>query len=223
MMSFIIPMPRARGNLPRIYPILDTETLSRRGCSAETAAAALLEAGAGILQFRHKGQFGRAVFEMVERVAELCGRAGALFLVNDRADIALLVDAGLHLGQDDLPPSDARRLIGPDRILGFSTHNAAQLAAAAAGPVDYLAIGPIFETQSKRNPDPVIGLETLRKLRQAVQLPLIAIGGITLANARQVLEAGADSVAVIHGMLPEICTFESVRARMREWQRAVNS
>lgn len=183
----------------------------------------MLEGGARILQFRHKGHFSRAVFEQAERVAALCRNAGALFLIDDRADIALLLDAGLHIGQDDLAPRDARRLLGPGRILGFSTHSAAQLAAAAAEPVDYLALGPIFSTRSKQNPDPVVGLAGLAAAKKEAGLPLVAIGGITRDNALEVLAAGADSLAVIHDILPETCTFSTVRARMEEWQRLVTT
>jgi thiamine-phosphate pyrophosphorylase len=154
-------------------------------------------------------------------VAELCWEAGALFVIDDRADIALLLNAGVHVGQQDLPPSDVRRLIGPDRILGFSTHNEAQLRAAADEPADYLALGPIFETGSKQKPDPVVGLEELRRLRPLDRRPLAAIGGITRENARAVLEAGADSVAVIGDLLPPELSYESIRARMEEWQRIV--
>jgi thiamine-phosphate pyrophosphorylase len=207
--------------LPCLYPILDTAALARRDCAVETAAEAMLEGGAGILQFRHKGQYSRAVFEEAERVAALCRRAGALFVIDDRADIALLLDAGLHVGQDDLPPQDARRLLGAGRVLGFSTHNAAQFAAALAEPVDYLAFGPIFPTASKENPDPVVGLETLRELRG--DRPLVAIGGIRRANALEVLAAGADSLAVINDLLPETCSFETLRARMEEWQQLVSA
>jgi thiamine-phosphate pyrophosphorylase len=187
----------------------------------ETAARAMLEGGARILQFRHKGHYSRAVFEEAERVAELSRRAGALFVVDDRADIALLLGAGLHVGQDDLPPQDARRLLGPGRLLGFSTHNAAQFAAALEEPADYLAFGPIFSTASKENPDPAVGCETLRQLR--ADRPLVAIGGIQRAHALAVLAAGADSLAVINDLLPETCTFESLRARMEEWQRLVRA
>jgi thiamine-phosphate pyrophosphorylase len=206
--------------LPRVYPILDTDTLARRECAIETAAEAMLEGGAGILQFRHKGHYSRALFDQAERVAALARRAGALFLIDDRADIALLLDAGLHVGQDDLPPRDARRLLGPDRILGFSTHNPEQLAAAAAEPVDYLAFGPVFATRSKQNPDPAVGLAALRGVEKAAGR-LVAVGGITRANALEVFAAGADSVALIHDILPETCTFSTVRARMEEWQRLV--
>jgi len=132
----------------------------------------------------------------------------------------MLLDAGLHVGQDDLPPADARRLIGPQRALGFSTHNLAQLAAAAHEPLDYLAFGPVFSTASKLNPDPVVGgVAGFAQARAAATLPLVAIGGVTRANARQLFDAGANAVAVIHDILPETCTPANLRARMEEWQR----
>ena len=207
--------------LPRLYPILDTATLSVRGFPAETAAEALLDAGAAILQLRHKGHFSRALFAHAERIADRCRQAGALFIVDDRADIAALLDAGLHVGQEDLAPSDARKVLGPDRVLGFSTHNAAQLQAAASEPADYLAIGPIFGTSSKEKPDPTLGVEGLRHLRPLAAKPLVAIGGITRANAPAVLGAGADSVAVIADLLPGTCTFESLRNQVCEWLQLV--
>src|SRR5437763_10152902 len=188
--------------LPRIYPILDTALLTSRQCSLETAARAMLDAGAAILQIRHKGPWTRAIFEQAQLIARLCEQAAVSLIVNDRADLALLLSAGLHLGQDDLPPQDARRLIGAATCLGHSTHNAAQLTAATQEPVDYLAIGPIFATQSKINPDPVVGVESLRALKALTAKPLVAIGGITRENAQSVLEAGADSVAVIADLLP---------------------
>lgn len=179
--------------LPAFYPIIDDVA----------AAEALLEAGARILQFRHKGFFSRAAFEEASRISELCRQAGALFVVNDRADIAKLLDAGLHLGQDDLSPADARRILPAPSIIGFSTHNEQQLRAGDAEPVDYLAIGPIFPTRSKLNPDPIVGLDRLRSLRALTQKPLVAIGGITRELAPQVFEAGADSVAVISDLFPQ--------------------
>jgi thiamine-phosphate pyrophosphorylase len=178
--------------LPAFYPIIDNVP----------AAEALLEARAQILQFRHKGFFSRAVFEDASHIADLCRRAGALFIVNDRADIAMLLNAGLHLGQDDLAPTDARRIMPAGAIIGFSTHNEQQLRAGDAEPVDYLAIGPIFPTRSKLNPDPVVGLDRLRALRRLTPKPLVAIGGITRELAPQVFEAGADSVAVISDLFP---------------------
>jgi thiamine-phosphate pyrophosphorylase len=207
--------------LPRLYPILDTGMLAERSCDLIVAAEAMLAGGARILQFRHKGHYSRQVFCDAEQVAELCRRAGALFVIDDRADIAILLDAGVHVGQDDLPPQDARRLIGPDRLLGFSTHNEAQLRAAASEPVDYVAFGPVFGTMSKEKPDPVVGVEELRKLRTIEARPLVAIGGITRENALAVLDAGADSVAVIGDLLPAECNFESIRERMEQWQKLV--
>lgn len=207
--------------LPRLYPILDTALIERRGCPLEAAAEAMLQGGAAILQLRHKGPFTRSLFEQAERIAELCRRAGALFIVDDRADIARLVGAGVHLGQDDLPPRLARKILGPEAVVGFSTHNAEQLEAAAAEPADYLALGPIFETSSKEKPDPVVGLERLRAWRPLTGRPLVAIGGITRWNALAVLEAGADAVAVISDLVPEPCTARALRERMEQWQQLV--
>jgi len=204
---------------PPIYPILDTQSLAARSCEPEAAAGAWLDAGARILQFRHKGQWARAVFEQAERIARQCRERGAIFVVNDRADMAMLLGAGLHVGQDDLPPADARRLIGSEALLGYSTHNPSQLDAAAAEPVDYVAIGPIFATASKQNPDPVVGLEELRKCRARSNRPLVAIGGITRETARAVFAAGADSIAVIGDLIPEHCTGANLRRRMEEWQQ----
>ena len=203
--------------LPAIYPILDSESLDRRGLSLTTAAGALLEGGAGILQIRHKGHWSRTFFDAACETARLCREAGADLIVNDRADFAVLLGAGLHLGQDDLSPRDARRITGPDCAIGYSSHNPAQLAAAGGEPVDYVALGPIFATASKRNPDPVIGLEELRRSRGLIEKPLVAIGGITLANAADVLNAGADSVAIIAGLFPEHASAQSLRRRMEEW------
>jgi len=208
-------------HLPRLYPILDTEALAVRGIAPATAAAAWLAGGAGILQFRHKGHWSREIFAAAKEVARLCREAAADFIVDDRADFALLLEAGLHVGQDDLAPGDARKLIGGGAILGFSSHNARQLCAAAAEPVDYVALGPVYATASKRNPDPVVGVEEVRQCRALLDKPLVAIGGITRENALEVLRAGADSVAVIAGLLPETASAQSLRQRMEEWQQLV--
>ncbi|MCP5117062.1 MAG: thiamine phosphate synthase, partial [bacterium] len=169
--------------LPRLYPILDTASLAKRAFGVVDAAEAMIESGAEILQFRHKGHFTRKVFAEAERIGELCRQHEVLWVVDDRADIAKLLGAGLHLGQDDLPPAAARRIVGDKATIGFSTHNAEQLQAAAAEPVDYLAIGPIFETGSKKKPDPVVGLERLTEWRTLTGRPLVAIGGITIVTA----------------------------------------
>lgn len=203
--------------LPAFYPILDTILLGRRGFECVAAAEAILDGGARILQFRHKTFYSRDVFAQAEQIARLCVDAGAVYVVNDRADIAILLDAGVHVGQDDLPPSAARRLIGDARLLGFSTHNEAQLREAAGEPADYVAFGPIFGTVSKENPDPVVGLSELRRLRPLTIRPLVAIGGITRATARDVLDAGADSVAIISDLLPDTLSRRSLRSRTEEW------
>ena len=187
------------------------------GLPPVAAAEAILEAGALILQFRHKGFFSRDVFIEAEKVSMICRDAGALFVMNDRADIAMLLDAAIHLGQDDLAPADARRIMPPGRVIGFSTHNADQLEAGDREPVDYVAIGPIFATASKLKPDPVVGIERLRALRPLTRKPLVAIGGITLETAPSVFEAGADSVAIISGLYRQPLTKASLRARAEEW------
>jgi thiamine-phosphate pyrophosphorylase len=207
--------------LPPLYPILDTGALARRGISATGAAAQWLDAGARIIQIRHKGHWSRGAFAEAKAIAALCRDHDAQCIVDDRADLALLLQTGLHVGQDDLPPADARRILGPDAIIGFSSHNPEQLCAAAAEPVDYVALGPVFATASKDNPDPVVGVDQVRRCRALVSKPLVAIGGITRQNARDVLAAGADSVAIIADLLPEPCTIESLRARMTEWLQLI--
>ena len=191
-----------------------SETAARRGIDPLAAAKQILEAGARVLQFRHKGLFSRDVFDQARQIAAICRGADALFVINDRADVARLLDAALHLGQDDLSPTDARRVLGDGPLIGFSTHNESQLRAAADEPADYLAFGPIFGTASNANPDPVVGLDELRRLRGLTDRPLVAIGGITRANARSVMDAGADSVAVIGDLFPED---GDIRSRVEEW------
>jgi len=203
--------------VPLFYPILDRAFARSREVDPVEAAEAILDAGARILQYRHKGFFSSEIFEELERVARLCEGGGASLIVNDRADVARLLGAGVHLGQQDLSPSDARVVLGSTALVGFSTHNESQLRAGLAEPADYLALGPIFGTSSKENPDPAVGLDELRRLRPLVEgRPLVAIGGITRANAGSVLEAGADSVAVIGDLFPED---GNIAARVREWTR----
>src|SRR4029077_8580427 len=131
----------------------------------------------------------------------------------------MLLDAALHLGQDDLPPADARRIMPLGRIIGFSTHNADQLRAGDREPVDYLALGPVFTTGSKQNPDPVVGLDQLRQWRPLSTRPVVAIGGITLDNARQVIDAGADSVAIIGGLFAGPLSLDLLKKRTDAWLR----
>ena len=202
--------------------MLDTTLATRCGLTPLDAAEAILEGGARVLQLRHKGFFGRDVFQAAERIGRLCEQAGAQFVVDDRADMARLLGADLHLGQDDLSPADARKVVGSGVMIGFSTHNESELRAASAEPVDYVALGPVFTTGSKTNPDPVLGVDELRRLRPISNRALVAIGGITRATAQQVLAAGADSVAVIGDLFPETGAREGLRARTEEWLRLLS-
>ena len=186
--------------VPRLYAILDAAYFPD-GNALFTAADELVAAGVTLVQYRNKSGNARAMLEQARQLRPLVGRRARL-VMNDRADLCLAADFdGLHVGQDDLSPESARRLIGPDRWLGVSTHNPEQLAEADKTSADYVAIGPVFATNSKANPDPVIGLEGVRRARSLTRKPLVAIGGITRANARSVMEAGADSVAVISDLL----------------------
>jgi thiamine-phosphate pyrophosphorylase len=202
--------------LPRFYPILDTAAIERNGGDLLSAAEALLTAGAGIVQLRHKAHFGRELYAVAQRVAELCHNAGCTFVINDRADIAMLLNAAVHVGQEDLRPQDVRRISGSNRVVGYSTHNEAQLRAAAGEPIDYVALGPIFGTVSKENPDPEVGIAELRRLKPLAQVPLVAIGGITRATATSVWSSGADSIAVVGDLYPD------VRASAEEWMKLAN-
>lgn len=194
--------------LPRLYPILDA------GCFPNlpgliTAAEEFASAGVTLIQYRNKSGSARV---MLEQARELRKRLRARvpaphaprLIMNDRADLCLIAEFdGVHVGQDDLSPESVRGIIGPERWLGVSTHNPEQLREADQTSADYLAIGPVFSTSSKDKPDPIIGLEGVRRARSLTRKPLVAIGGITRANAASVIEAGADSVAVISDLLRE--------------------
>lgn len=185
---------------PFLYPIVDVGLLGERRVGE--VVAALVRGGARILQLRAKAVSDRRLVELAREALAATREGGALLLVNDRPDVARIVGAdGVHLGQDDLPPADARTVLGPDAIVGFSTHNVEQLRRAASQPVDYLAVGPVFPTSTKANPDPVVGLDLLREARGLVAQPLVAIGGIRPGNARAVVEAGADGLAVASALL----------------------
>jgi thiamine-phosphate pyrophosphorylase len=186
--------------LPRLYPILDPACFPD-AAGMFAAAEELAAAGCTLLQYRNKRGNAR---RMLDEARELRAHLGASvqLIMNDRADLCLASGYdGLHLGQDDLSPESARTIIGGDRWLGVSTHNPEQLAEADKISADYLAIGPVFATTSKANPDPVVGLAGVRRARELTRRPLVAIGGITRANARSVIEAGADAVAVISDLL----------------------
>jgi thiamine-phosphate pyrophosphorylase len=186
--------------LPRLFGILDSGYCLDADAMF-TLADELASGGLTLLQYRNKSGNAR---EMLDQARELKRRVGGYvkLIMNDRADLCLAADFdGLHLGQDDLSPEAARRIIGPNRWLGVSTHNPEQLTEADRTSSDYLAIGPVFATSSKANPDPVVGLAGVRRARELTRKPLVAIGGITRANARSVIDAGADSVAVISDLI----------------------
>jgi len=205
--------------LPPVYPILDTASVSRAGLTVLEVAEAFLAGGAEILQFRHKDFWSREIFAAAEQVACRCSDAGVPFIVNDRADYAAMLGAGLHVGQEDLTPVDARCVIGWEAPLGFSTHNPEQMRAAGSEPVDYVAYGPVFATTSKERPDATVGVEGLARVRAMTTKPLVAIGGITLENAAACWSAGADSVAVIGSLLQGGGTPGALRERMATFVR----
>jgi thiamine-phosphate pyrophosphorylase len=189
--------------LPALYPILDTALLARRGISLEAAAGALWAAGIRFLQLRDKEAEDADFLDQARRLRAVFPAGESLLLLNDRAELCAAAECdGVHLGQEDMDIPAARAVVGGGRILGLSTHNADQLRAAEQSVADYVAIGPVFATGSKRNPDPVVGLAGVREARRLTGKPLVAIGGITRAKARDVLAAGADAVAVISGLLP---------------------
>lgn len=187
---------------PFLYPIVDVAALGERAVGS--AVAALVAGGAKIVQFRAKGLPDRRFLDLAAEALAAARAGGAALVVNDRPDVAIIIGAaGVHLGQDDLDPRAVRTLLPPGTLLGVSTHSLEQLERAAGAPVDYLAIGPVFPTRSKAAPDPVVGLEMVRKARALAAGSLVAIGGITEENARSVVEAGADGVAVISALLSQ--------------------
>jgi len=205
---------------PPLYAIIDATT------TAEPVALAkkLADAGATLIQLRDKRSSARKVYgDSQELVDQLIPR-GIRFIVNDRADIAAMVGAsGVHVGQDDLPVEDARRFCKPPCWVGVSTHNLNQLREADRTSADYIAVGPIFPTVTKENPDPVVGLELLRTAREFTHKPLVAIGGIIAGNAAQVYAAGADSVAVIRDLASATDPVEQVRKFLAIAERAISA
>ena len=194
-------------SLPRFYPILDTSCLSGTEALLK-AAKEFLEAGAMILQYRNKSADAARMLIEARELRQLFLYSDAAtptrLIMNDRADLCLAADFdGVHVGQDDLSPESARKIVGSDRWLGVSTHNPGQVRVADKTSADYIAIGPVLGTTSKANPDPMVGLEGVRQARKLTRKPLVAIGGITRQNCRSVIEAGADSVAVISDLIRE--------------------
>ncbi len=185
---------------PKLYPVTDRRL---SGLSHAEQVARLCEGGARLVQLREKLLPAREFYAEASEALRVARLFGAKLIINDRADVALALGAdGVHLGQDDMPPDAARSLLGEGAVVGFSTHSLSQALAAARRPVSYIAVGPVFATSSKESPDPVVGLEGVRRVREAVEgFPVVAIGGVTAESARAVLEAGADSVAVIGALV----------------------
>ena len=185
--------------MPRLYVILDAGMLTE---PAGEIAKKLMESGVRLLQYRNKSAAARELLADAQSIAQAAHAADCAFFVNDRPDVAYLSGAsGVHVGQDDLSVEQARHVIGPERWVGVSTHNLEQFQKAAATSADYIAVGPIFPTNSKHNPDPVVGPDFVRRVRPITKKPIVAIGGITLERAPEVLNGGADSVAVISDIL----------------------
>lgn len=185
--------------LPRLYVILDSALLT---VPAQRCAQELAEAGVSLLQYRNKVASARDLLKTSRDLAARLVPLGVSFVVNDRPDVAVLAGAtGVHVGQDDLAAGQARSVVGSGMWVGVSTHNLQQFHQATATSADYLAVGPVFATSSKANPDPVIGTDFIRRVRPLTDKPIVAIGGITLENAASLIDAGADSVAVISDIL----------------------
>ena len=200
--------------IPRLYAIVDAERIG--SASPLAICRILLDAGARLIQYRNKTASSRDLFEACRQLRVSVREAGGIFIVNDRMDVALAVDAdGVHLGQEDLPVELARRVLGKRKLIGTSTHSTEQVREADETSADYIAFGPIFQTQSKERPDPVVGLAGLREARKLTRRPLVAIGGITQENAPAVIAAGADSVAVIRDLVQA----PDVAQRAREFLR----
>jgi thiamine-phosphate pyrophosphorylase len=197
--------------LPRLYVILDAALLK---IPVKECAKSLVDAGVRLIQYRNKHASGRELFETSRELAEYLNPLGVQFIVNDRADVAALAGArGVHVGQDDLGVEQVRQVMGEGKCVGVSTHDAGQFRGALETSADYIAVGPIFATGSKENPDPVVGVGFVRETRGMTDRPIVAIGGITLERAAEVIEAGADSVAIIS----DILRAENVGKRARQY------
>ncbi len=187
--------------LSRLYAIVDADVLKARGVSLQEYARELRDAGVTLVQYRDKSGAPAEILQAAEAISAVFAEVNAALILNDRADLAQLAAWGVHVGHLDLIPADARRVVGAASVIGVSTHNDAQVIAADAGDANYIAVGPVFSTSTKTDAEPVIGLDGVRRARALTQKPLVAIGGITLENVRSVIDAGADSVAVISGLM----------------------
>jgi len=203
--------------LPRLYPITDTHTSGLSHCEQVERLAA---GGASLIQLREKRADARRFYDAALEVMTVASALNVRIVINDRVDIAIAVGSdGVHLGQEDLDPCAARKLLGEERIIGYSTHSLEQALEAASKPVDYIAIGPVFPTTSEENPDACVGLGLVSELRRRISLPLVAIGGINLENISSVLDAGADCAAVISDLLSTADITERTRTLLKRATR----
>lgn len=202
--------------LPRLYVILDASVVYPGHRGEIDAARMLVESGVRLVQYRNKAAPSREQLRLSSQLAEFFLPRGTAFFVNDRPDIAVLSGAdGVHVGQDDLSVEETRRIAGPEIRIGVSTHTLDQVGRAAETSADYIAVGPVFETRTKASPGPVVGLDLLRRARALTTKPLVAIGGITLERAAEILSAGADSLAVVS----DIWAAPDPRERIRQYQK----
>jgi thiamine-phosphate pyrophosphorylase len=197
--------------ISRLYPIVDAEVLAKRGLSLKAVVQALRAANVQMVQLRNKIAGPQRILADAAMLQEILQGSGCRLIMNDRADLAVLAEwGGVHVGQGDLSPEDARRVVGAERWIGISTHTEEQVYVADASCADYIAVGPVFATGTKLDAEQVIGLDGVRRARLLTKKPIVAIGGITRENARSVIDAGADSVAVISALFAEGETVEKV-------------
>jgi thiamine-phosphate pyrophosphorylase len=198
-------------NLPPLYAIVDADLLKQRGVRLRKFAVGLRAAGVTLVQYRNKTGTPQEVLAAAATLREVFADKDCMLILNDRADVAVLADLrGVHVGQDDLLPEDAKRVAGSERMVGVSTHTDEQVRSADLTCADYIAIGPVFSTSSKADAEEPVGVEGVRRARALTQKPLVAIGGITRDNARSVMDAGADSVAVISALFADGESVEKV-------------
>ncbi len=207
--------------IPRVYPLTD---VSLSGMSHQEQVAKLIDGGVTLIQLREKTLSGREFYEQAKSAVKLGRKFGVKIIINDRVDLALILGAdGVHLGQDDLPPTLARQLLGADAIVGFSTHSIEQAKQAVTYPIDYLAIGPVFSTKSKTDTAPEVGLAGVQAVKEiAKEIPVVAIGGITEARIPEVLATGADSVALISAVLSNPSHLQTTAKRLVDMTNRFN-
>ncbi len=210
--------------LPRLYAITDCQLSN---CTHEEIVQMLLAAGARWIQLRDKDASARELLDAARKCLPLARAAEARLMINDRVDVALTADAdGVHLGQEDLSVEEAREILGEEKIIGISTHSLDQFRAALETSANYIAVGPVFPTKTKENPAPVVGLDLVREARKLTDRPIVAIGGITLERAAEVIDAGANSVAVISALYPfadisDFFTKPDITGRASEFLKAL--